>query len=51
MQEIIAKITKEITSLEQEVAKNNKLADLVLIEIKAILAKSLAQIQFAPEST
>jgi len=37
-------MTKKIKSLEQEVAKNDKLADLVLIEIKATIAKSLAQI-------
>jgi len=44
MQETIAQMTKKIKSLEQEVAKNDKLADLVLIEIKATIAKSLAQI-------
>ena len=44
MQETIAQMTKKIKSLEQEVAKNEKLADLVLIEIKATIAKSLAQI-------
>ena len=32
-------------------ANNYRLADLVLIEIKAILAKSLAQILFLPEVT
>ena len=44
MQEIITQMTKKIKSLELEVAKNDKLADLVLIEIKATIAKSLAQI-------
>ena len=44
MQDTITQMTKKIKSLEQEVAKNDKLADLVLIEIKATIAKSLAQI-------
>jgi hypothetical protein len=31
------------------VAKNHNIADLVLIEIKALFATSLAKIQFLPE--
>ncbi len=42
---------KKIALLEQEVATNNKIADLVLIEIKALFAKSIAKIQFSPEVT
>ena len=41
-------LTKEIKALEEEVAKNVKLKDLVLIEIKAILAKTLAEIELSP---
>ena len=35
----------EIAALEKQVAENHKLADLVLIEIKAVFASSLAKIQ------
>lgn len=44
-------MSKKIALLEQEVATNNKIADLVLIEIKALFAKSIAKIQFSPEVT
>lgn len=49
IQEVIAKMSKQIEVLEKEVAANHKIADLVLIEIKAIFAKSLVKIQFLPE--
>jgi len=48
-QDTITLLTKEIKALEEEVAKNLKLKDLVLIEIKAILAKTLAEIEHSPE--
>ena len=41
----------KVALLEQEVAANHKIADLVLIEIKALFGKSLAKIQFLPEVT
>ena len=37
----------EIAALQKQVADNHKLADLVLIEIKAVLAKTIAQIQLS----
>ena len=42
-------LTKKIKALEEEVSKNLKLKDLVLIEIKAILAKTLAEIELSPK--
>ena len=36
--------------LEQEVVQNAKIAELALIEIKVIIAKSLAKIQLASET-
>ena len=44
-------MSKQIAALQEQVANNHKLADLVLIEIKALLTKSLAKIQFSPEVT
>lgn len=44
-------MNKKITVLEQEFSANNKIADLLLIEIKALFAKSLAKIQFLSDVT
>ena len=45
------KINQKIAALRAEVAQNEKIADLVLIEIKALFAASLAKIQFSPQVT
>ena len=42
MQGVIEKIIKKISDLEKEVENNAKISDLVLIQIKAVLAQSLA---------
>ena len=47
----ITELNKKISALEKEVANNNQIADLVLIQIKALFASSLAKIQFSPEVT
>ncbi len=44
MQEVVTQLSKEISVLELEVAGNYKIADLVVIEIRALFAKSLAKI-------
>ena len=41
---IAYKINQKIAALRAEVAQNEKIADLVLIEIKALFAASLAKI-------
>jgi len=45
VEDAIKQLTAEIAALEKQVAENHKLADLVLIEIKAVFARSLAKIQ------
>ena len=44
-QSAITQLSNKITSLEKEVAANNNLAGLVLIEVKALFASSLSKIQ------
>lgn len=44
-EDTIKQLSAEIAALEKQVAENHKLADLVLIEIKAVFARSLAKIQ------
>ena len=39
----------EIDSLKRQVAENHKIADLVLLEIKAVFLKHLARLQAAPQ--
>ncbi len=45
----ITELNKKISALEKEVAANNRVADLVLIEVKALFASTLAKIQLSPE--
>lgn len=42
-------MSKQISVLQDQVANNHKFADLVLIEIRALLTKSLAKIQLSPK--
>jgi hypothetical protein len=51
IQAVADKINQKIAALKAEVAQNDKIADLVLIEIKALFAASLAKIQFSPQVT
>ena len=41
---ILADVNKKIAALEKEVADNHQLADLILIEVRALFASSLAKI-------
>ncbi len=41
----IKQFSAEIAALVKQVAENHKLADVVLIEIKAVIARSLAKIK------
>ena len=45
------KLNQKISLLRAEVAQNEKITDLVLFEIKALFAASLAKIQFSPQVT
>ena len=47
VQQTISQCDKEIAALQKQVADNHKLADLVLIEIKAVFIKAIAQIQIS----
>ena len=49
LKSFIVELNKKISALEKEVENNNQIADLVLIQIKALFASSLAKIQFSPE--
>ena len=46
---VITDLNKKISALEKQVAANNRVADLVLIEVKALFASTLAKIQLSPE--
>ena len=46
---VITELNKKISALEKQVAANNRVADLVLIEVKALFASTLAKIQLSPE--
>ena len=50
-EDAIKQLSAEIAALEKQVAVNHKLADLVLIEIKAVFARSLAKIQTIQDIT
>ena len=39
----------EIASLKRQVAENHKIADLVLLEVRAVFLKNLARLQSAPQ--
>ena len=47
----LADVNKNFAALETEAAENSKLENLILIEVKALLAASLAKFQFSPEVT
>lgn len=50
-EETIKQLSTEIAALVNQVAENHKLADLVLIEIKTVFARSLAKIQATQDIT
>ena len=49
-EDTIKQLSTEIAALEKQVAENHKLTDLVLIEIKAVFARSLAKVQATQDS-
>ena len=49
--EYFKQLSAEICALEKQVVENHKIADLALIEIKAVFAKSLAKIQATQNMT
>ena len=46
---MITAISAEIDELKRQVDENNKVADLVLIEVKAVFMKHLARLQSTPQ--
>ena len=42
-------MSAEIDGLKRQVAENHKIADIVLLEIKAVFLKHLARLQSAPQ--
>ena len=49
MKETVKVLSVQIAALEKELAENKALVGLILIEIKATFAKSLAKFVCAPE--
>jgi hypothetical protein len=45
---VITQLKNEIASLEKKVAANNAIAELVLIQVKALFTSSLSKIQNLP---
>ena len=49
IQQTIAVLGAQIAYLEKQLSENQKLVDLILIEIKAIFARAIAKLQTLPE--
>jgi len=49
LNEVVALMSAEIRDLEQQIVDNQKIADLVLIEVKAVFLKHLAKMQAKPQ--
>ena len=46
---MITLLSADIEALKRQVDENNKVADLVLIEVKAVFMKHLARLQSTPQ--